>query len=68
MRAMDSTSLFLGVILGSIGTGYFVYGKKQRKGSAMISGALLCGLPWFISNNLLLVAAGILVAAVPFIV
>jgi len=64
---MDTTSLFLGVIFGAVGTGYIVYGRKQRKGIALLSGVILCAIPWFISNNILLTAAGIAVAALPFV-
>lgn len=64
---MNATVLFMGVIFGSVGMGYLVYGKKQQKGVALIAGLLLCGIPYFISNILLLVAIGLLIMAVPFI-
>ena len=63
---MDSTSLFLGLIFGSIGMGFFIYGKKQKKGIPLISGLVLCGIPYFISNTLLLIGAGVLLIVLPF--
>ena len=64
---MDATTLFLGVIFGSLGMGYIVYARKQRRGLVLISGVVLCGLPFFISNIFILLLAGIAVAALPFV-
>lgn len=65
---MDATTLFAGVIFGSIGMGYLVYGKKQHKGMALLSGLLLCLVPYFTANIYLLVLAGILLMALPFFI
>ncbi len=65
---MDTTSLFLNVILGSLGMGYVVYGRKQKHGIALLSGVILCGVPWVISNNLLLAAVGVGAAILPFLI
>jgi hypothetical protein len=65
---MDATTLFGGVILGSLGMGYIVYGRKQKKGIALLSGIVLCGLPCFVSNIYFLLIAGIAFAALPFLV
>ena len=48
---MDSESgLLLGVLFGSIGLGYCVYAKQQRKGMALISGIGLMVFPYFVSS------------------
>lgn len=66
---MDSgTVLFLSVVFSAIGMGYFVYGKRQKKGIAMISGLLLCAYPYFISNAFLFFSIGIVLAALPFFI
>jgi hypothetical protein len=65
---MDATTLFAGVILGSLGMGYIVYGRKQKKGIALLSGLILSGLPWFVSNVYFLLIAGIAFAVLPFLV
>ena len=65
---MDATILFAGVILSSVGLGYLVYGRKQRNPIALISGVVLCGAPYFISNLLLLAAAGVAFMALPFLI
>jgi hypothetical protein len=38
----SSSSIILGVLFGSIGLGYIVYGRKQKKGIALFSGIALC--------------------------
>lgn len=67
-EAVDATTLYAGVILGSVGLGYLVYGRKQKNPIALISGVALCGIPYFVSNILLLAAAGIALIAMPFLI
>ena len=58
---MDSWSILLSVLLGAIGFGYVVYGRKQMHAIALISGILLCIFPYFIANIwLTLLIAGLL--------
>jgi hypothetical protein len=64
---MDSTSLFLGLIFGSVGVGFFVYGKKQKKIMALISGVALCVIPYAVSNVIVLTLIGIALVALPFV-
>jgi len=45
---MDSSSLLWGLLYGTIGMGYFVYGKKQSRVAALISGVALMALPFFL--------------------
>lgn len=65
---MDPTSLFVGLFLGSIGTGYFIYGKKQNQLMPMLSGFGLCVLPYFISSYLLLAFVSLALMAGPFLI
>ena len=65
---MDATTLFAGVFFGAIGMGYVVYGRKQKKGIALLSGLVLCGMPYFISNIYFLIVAGFAVIALPFLI
>jgi len=61
---MDSTStLMWGVIFGSIGLGFFVYGKKQKAVIPLFCGIGLMVFPYFISNMYILVILGILLVA-----
>lgn len=65
---MDSSAqLMWGVLFGAIGLGYFAYGKKQRAVVPLFSGIALCIFPYVISNVIILVAVGVILVVVPFI-
>ena len=63
---MNSTQLLLGVILSSIGLGYFLYGKKQKMTVPFVVGLFLMVFPYFIENNALLAGIGLLLSIVPY--
>jgi hypothetical protein len=63
-----STSLFLSVLFGSVGVGYFIYGKKQKKIIPLLAGIALCAYPYFVSNLYAALALGALLVALPFLV
>lgn len=63
---MDTSSLLWGLLFGSIGLGYFVYGKKQKAPVPLVCGFVLMVFPYFVSNTILLVAIGIALAVVPY--
>jgi len=65
---MDATTLFLGLLLGSVGTGYFIYGKKQKKSLVLIDGIILSVLPYFGLGVVLTLIIGLLFMAVPFVI
>lgn len=66
---MDSMSTVMwGVLFGSIGMGYILYGKKQRRGIALLSGIALCAFPYFVSNAFLMIFIGIVLMALPYFV
>ena len=59
---MDSASVLVGVLLGAVGVGYIVYGRRQMCGAALVSGILLCVFPYFVANIwlVLLIAAALM--------
>jgi hypothetical protein len=64
---MSSTAFMLWTVLfSSVGMGYFVYGKKQGKASALLGGVALMVYPYMVSSVLPLVLLGAAFAAVPF--
>ena len=62
----STASLLWGLIFGSIGMGYFIYGKKQKRGVPFASGIGLMVFPYFVSNSYLMVIVGIALLAVPY--
>ena len=65
---MSVSTLMWGMIFGSIGLGFFVYGKKQKAVIPLFSGIGLMVIPYFISNIYILVLAGIVLMALPYFV
>ena len=66
---MESTSqLIWAMVFGSIGFGYFIYGKKQKAVVPLISGIALLIFPYFVSNLYLLVIVGMGLVALPYFV
>lgn len=65
---MNSTTLFFGLIFSSIGLGYFIYGKKQKMIVPFICGIALMIFPYFIENNLLISAIGMILSLIPWFI
>lgn len=63
---LTPASLLWGVLFGSIGLGFFIYGRKQRAVVPLVCGLALMIFPYFVSNNILLVAIGIALMAIPY--
>jgi hypothetical protein len=62
------SALIIGLIAGAIGTGYFIYGKRQQKFVPMLAGLMLGIYPFFTENPLLLVLIGAALMAAPFMI
>lgn len=62
------TTIMFSTLFGSIGLGYFIYGKKQQKMVPLIAGIALCAYPYFISNVYTMVGVGIILTAVPWLI
>jgi len=65
---VSSSLLFLSLLFGSIGLGFFIYGKKQSALVPLVCGVLLMVIPYFISNAPLLFAVGAVLVLVPYFV
>lgn len=61
-------TLIWGIIFGSIGLGFFVYGKKQKAIIPILSGIGLMVFPYFIENIFILILSGIVLAALPYFI
>jgi choline-glycine betaine transporter len=64
----STTSIMWGVLFGSIGMGYLIYGRKQQRGIALLSGIVLCAFPYFISNIFLMIFFGVILMALPYFI
>jgi len=56
------------VLFGSIGLGFFIYGKRQKASVPLLCGVALMVFPYFVSNTIVLVLIGICLAAIPYFV
>ncbi len=65
---MNGTAgMLVAVFAGAVGTGYFVYGKKQGQAIPMLAGAALCVFPYFVDNPWLQALIGLALMALPFL-
>jgi hypothetical protein len=58
--------LLWGLLFGSIGTGYVLYGHKQKSAVPLVCGLALFIFPYFVSNVFLMVGIGGVICAIPF--
>ena len=65
---MNPATLMWGVIFGSIGVGFIVYGKKQGVFIPLVCGIGLIVCPYVISGTLLLVSVCTVLVALPFFI
>lgn len=62
---MNESSLVWGLIFGSIGTGYFIYGKRRSNNVARLTGVALMFYSYFFDNVALLVIVGVILMLLP---
>ena len=66
---MTTSSLLWGLLFGSIGLGFFVYGRRQMTVVVpLVCGVALMIFPYFVSNIMLLVILGLALIAIPYFV
>ena len=59
-------TLLWGILFGSIGVGFVMYGKRQRATVPLVCGIGLMVFPYFISNAVVLVVVGVVLVAAPY--
>lgn len=67
MGSDPSLRQLLTLVIGSIGLGYVLYGRKQAHAVALGSGVLLVVVPYGISHLPALVAIALLLMVLPFL-
>ncbi|MBW4049654.1 MAG: hypothetical protein HIU89_17580 [Proteobacteria bacterium] len=65
---MNASTLWWGMLFGSIGTGFFVYGKKQRVVVPLFCGVALMVFPYFVTGTAGLIIVGAALMAIPYFV
>jgi len=59
-------SIFLGLLFGSIGTVYMIWGKRQSSVMHIVVGAILLVYPYVFTNAILIVIIGAILTAIPY--
>lgn len=54
MNIFDTEFLLASVLWGSIGVGYFIYGKKQQEMVPLVGGLMMIAVSCFVSSALLM--------------
>ena len=65
---MSTAAIFWGLLFGSIGLGFFIYGRKQQRVAPLVCGLILMAFPYFVSNTILLVVIGAVLIAAPYFI
>ena len=65
---MDSNTIIITIICSSLGMGYILYGKKQRRLMAILSGLGLCIMPYFGGNILVQIVISIVLIVLPYFI
>ena len=66
-KMFSAMNLFVGLIAGAFGLGYFIYGKKQSKMLFMVTGIALMVYPYIFGSTVLLSIIGLVLLALPFV-
>jgi len=65
---ISTVKIIVWLVTGALGTGYFIYGKKQSSMAFMLSGIALGVYPYLFGNLIVLIVIGVVLAVVPFLV
>lgn len=61
----ETSYLLLSLVFSSIGLGYFIYGKKQKKKPVYYTGIALMVFPYAITATTQMLVVGIVLLALP---
>jgi len=65
---LQTSSLLWGLLFGSIGLGFFVYGRRQKVVVPLVCGLALMIFPYFVPNTVMLVMVGLVLMAIPYFI
>jgi predicted membrane protein len=64
----DTAMLLWSIVFGSVGLGFFIYGRKQQAVVPLAVGIALFIAPYVIPNVYLLLLVGVVLIALPYFV
>lgn len=64
---MDGNEILAGLLISTVGFGFFLYGKKQSRVPQMVGGLLLMGYPYVVPGLLPTIAVGALIGLLMFV-
>lgn len=64
---LETGPLVWGLLFGSIGAGYFVYGKNQQNFVALLSGVALCVIPYLATTVVWMIPLAAVLMVLPFV-
>jgi hypothetical protein len=67
MNLLDTHFLFASLFWGSVGVGYWIYGKKQREMIPMLAGVAMIAVSYLVSSWLLMTLLCILLAVAVYL-
>jgi hypothetical protein len=64
---VNANALLASILLGSVGMGFFMYGRRQRRAPHLAVGVLLMVYPYFVSNVALMLVIGVVLVALVYV-
>ena len=68
MMEANTAQLLWAMLFGSIGLGFFIYGKKQKAVIPFVTGIGLFVFPYFITDVYMMVLTGVAIMVLPYFV
>ena len=66
--SIDTSLLLWGFLFGTIGWGFFSYGRKQKRVVPLIVGVILFILPYVIMDTVILIVSGVVLTIIPYFI
>jgi len=63
---MSESTLIWGLLFGTIGVAFALYGKQQRAAVPLLCGIALMVYPYFVPNVIALVGVGVVLMVIPY--
>ena len=67
MNFLDANFLFASLVWGSIGVGYFIYGKRQQSWVPMVGGIVMIAVSYLVGSALLMSLTGLALMALVYV-